>query len=111
MRNFATAAVMGLVFAVAACSQAEQADTAQDTRAAAAKVGQETREAVNSPELKEVGQELKEAGRDVAEVAKGAVSGAKEAASEVRAESANEVHDTHDTGTATTTTTTTTTRR
>ena len=82
---------------VTACSQAERQDAAADVKAAANKVGDEAKDAVNSPELKEVGSEIKEAagdaGKVIKETAKGAADGAREGAAKVEAESKEAVHD------------------
>jgi hypothetical protein len=83
--------------ALAACSKAERQDTAQDVQAAADKVATETKEAVNSPEVKEVGSEIKDAagdaGKVIKEAAKGAAEGAREGAAKVEAESKDAAHD------------------
>jgi hypothetical protein len=93
MRKLITVSVAGLAIALAACSREERVDTAGDAEAAAEKIGAEARDAVNSPELKEMGSEIKEAAQDVGQVAKGAVAGAKDAAGDVAAESRDEVQD------------------
>jgi len=76
--------------ALAACSNAERQDAVADVDAAADKVAAEAKDAVNSPELKEVGAEIKDAAGDAGQVlketAKGAVDGAREGAAKVEAE-------------------------
>lgn len=93
-RLFATAA---LAFALTACSEAERRDAGNDVEAAADKVAAETKEAVNSPEVKEVGAEIKEAagdaGKVIKEAAKGAAEGAREGAAKAEAESKDAAHD------------------
>lgn len=83
--------------ALAACSKAERQDAVADVDAAADKVAAEAKDAVNSPELKEVGAEIKDAagdaGKVLKETAKGAVDGAKEGAAKVEAESKDAAHD------------------
>ncbi len=98
MKTFALAAALGLGLAVAACTEAERRDAGNDVEAAADKVGSEMKDAVNSPEVKEVGAEIKDAagdaGKVLKETAKGAAEGAREGAAKVEAESkhaANEV--------------------
>lgn len=82
---------------LSACSEAERRDTGNDVEAAADKIAAETKDAVNSPELKEVGAEIKDAagdaGKVLKETAKGAVAGAKEGAAKVEAESQDAAHD------------------
>jgi hypothetical protein len=84
-------------FALAACSEAERRDAGNDVEAAADKVAAETKEAVTSPEVKEVGSEIKEAAGDagqvIKEAAKGAADGAREGAAKVEAESKDAAHD------------------
>lgn len=91
MRTLAIAAVLGLGLAVAACTEAERRDAGNDVEAAADKVGAEMKDAVDSPEVKEVGAEIKEAAGDAGQVikdaAKGAAEGAREGAAKVEAES------------------------
>jgi hypothetical protein len=74
-----------------ACSEAERRDAGNDVEAAAGKVASEAKDAVNSPELKEVGSEIKDAAGDAGQVikdaAKGAADGAREGAAKVEAES------------------------
>ena len=93
-RLFATAA---LALALTACSEAERRDAGNDMEAAADKVAAETKEAVTSPEVKEVGSEIKEAAGDagqvIKEAAKGAADGAREGAAKVEAESKDAAHD------------------
>jgi len=98
MKTFTLAAALGLGLAVAACTEAERRDAGNDVEAAADKVGSEMKDAVNSPEVKEVGAEIKDAagdaGKVLKETAKGAAEGAREGAAKVEAESkdaANEV--------------------
>ena len=94
-RLFATAA---LALALNACSEAERRDAGNDVEAAADKVAAETREAVNSPEVKELGSEIKEAagdaGQGIKEAAKGAAEGAREGAAKVESETEEAVDDT-----------------
>ena len=93
-RLFATAA---LALALSACSEAERRDAGNDVEAAADKVAAETREAVNSPEVKEMGSEIKEAAGDagqvIKEAAKGAAEGAREGAAKVEAEGQDATQD------------------
>jgi hypothetical protein len=83
--------------ALGACTKAERQDTASDVQAAADKVAAETKDAVNSPEVKEVGAEIKDAAGDAGQVikdaAKGAAKGAREGAAKVEAESKDAAHD------------------
>ena len=83
-------ACVAVAFALTACSRAERQDAAADVEAAADKVAAETRDAVSSPELKEVGSEIKEAAGDAGQVikdtAQGAAEGAREGAAKVEAE-------------------------
>ena len=71
--------------------------TLADVEAAADKVAAETREAVNSPEVKEMGSEIKEAAGDagqvIKEAAKGAAEGAREGAAKVEAEGQDATQD------------------
>ncbi|MGA0605557.1 hypothetical protein ACO2Q0_06105 [Phenylobacterium sp. VNQ135] len=87
----------GLVIALAACSERERVDAGNDVEAAADKIAAEAKDAVNSPELKEVGSEIKEAAGDAGQVikdgAKGAAEGAREGAAKVEAESRDEAGD------------------
>lgn len=80
-----------------ACSEAERRDTGNDVEAAANKVASEAKEAVSSPEVKEVGAEIKDAAGDAGKVlkdaAKGAAEGAREGAAKVEAESKDAAHD------------------
>ncbi len=91
MKTFTLAAALGLGLAVAACTEAERRDAGNDVEAAADKVGSEMKDAVNSPEVKEVGAEIKDAagdaGKVLKETAKGAAEGAREGAAKVEAES------------------------
>lgn len=97
MRKSIMAATASLVFALAACSQAERQDTANDVEAAADKIGAEAKDAANSPELKEMGAEIKEAagdaGKVIKETARGAAEGAREGAAKVEAESKDAAND------------------
>ena len=100
MNKLITVSAAGLALALAACTEAERRDTGNDVEAAAEKVGDEVQEAVNSPEVKEVGSEIKEAAGDVGTVvkdaAKGAASGAREGMAKVEGEVKDEGHDAHD---------------
>lgn len=97
MSKLITVSVAGLALALAACTEAERRDTGNDVEAAAGKVGAEAKDAVTSPELKELGSEIKEAAKDAGNViegaAKGAAEGGREAAAEVEAESREAAHD------------------
>ena len=77
--------------ALAACTEAERRDAGNDVEASADKVAAETKQAANSPEVKEVGSEIKEAAGDaghvIKEAAKGAAKGAREGAANVEQES------------------------
>jgi hypothetical protein len=90
MQKLLPATLAGLAIAITACSKEEARDVGQDARAAAAKVGDEAKDAANSPELKEFGSEVKEAAKDtgqvIKEAAKGAAEGAREGAAKVEAE-------------------------
>lgn len=90
MRNSAVVAVAAAIFALAGCSEAERRDTGNDLEAAADKVGDEVQDAVDSPEVREVGSEIKEAAGDagqvIKETARGAVEGAREGAAKVENE-------------------------
>lgn len=89
--------VSAAALALSACSEAERRDAGNDMEAAADKVAAETKDAVNSPELKEVGAEIKDAAGDagqvIKEAAKGAAEGAREGAAKVEAESKDAAHD------------------
>jgi hypothetical protein len=91
MARIMMAASLGFALALGACTEAERRDAGNDVEAAAGKVATETREAVNSPELKEVGSEIKEAAGDAGQVlkdaAQGAAEGAREGAAKVEQES------------------------
>lgn len=83
--------------ALAGCTEAERRDAGNDVEAAAEKVASETRQAVNSPEVKEVGSEIKEAAGDagqvIKEAARGAAEGAREGAANVEQESKDAADD------------------
>lgn len=99
MPRITIAACLGLALAVGACSKAEQQDTAGDVQAAADRVGQEAKDAANSPEVKKAGAELKDAAGDAIDVTKSALKGAAEGAREgvAKVESgANETKDEND---------------
>lgn len=91
MRHPILLAFAAVFFAVAGCSEAERQDAGADLEAAAGKVGDETRDAVESPELRELGSEIKDAAGDagqvLADTARGAVEGAREGAAKVERES------------------------
>ncbi|MBL8771405.1 MAG: hypothetical protein JNK30_08480 [Phenylobacterium sp.] len=97
MAKLMIAASLGLALAVGACTEAERRDAGNDAEAAAGKVAAETRDAVNSPELKEMGAEIKEAAGDAGQViknaAKGAAEGAREGVAKVEKESEEAAHD------------------
>ncbi|MCR5873466.1 hypothetical protein LRS10_04250 [Phenylobacterium sp. J426] len=97
MNKLIAVTASGLLVALAACSERERVDTGNDVEAAAGKIAAEAREAVNSPELKEVGSEIKEAAGDAGQVikdtAKGAARGAREGAAKVEAETRDEAGD------------------
>jgi hypothetical protein len=99
MHRMIMASLAGLALALAACTKEEARDAGNDVEAAADKVATETKEAVNSPEVKEVGSEIKEAAGDVGTVlkgaAKGAAEGGREAAAKVEGEARDETHDAH----------------
>lgn len=90
MRNLTTVMCAGLAFALAACTEAERQDTGNDLEAAAQRVESEVADAVDSPELREVGAEIKDAAGDAGQVlkdtAQGAVEGAREGAAKVERE-------------------------
>lgn len=87
MKKLIMVSAASLVFALAACSKAEQDKTSQDVKDAAAKVKDDAHDAATSPEVQKVGTEAKEALKDAAhvtkEAAKGAAEGAKKGAAEV----------------------------
>lgn len=93
MRKIITVTLAGAALALSACSEREAADAGNDIEAAAESVASEARDAVSSPEVKEVGSEIKEAAGDVGQVAKGAFEGAREAAADVEAEATDEPQD------------------
>lgn len=97
MRKTIIVAAASVALALSACSKAERQDAVADVEAAADKVGAEAKDAVNSPELKEVGAEIKEAAGDagqvIKETAKGAAEGAREGAAKVEAEGKDAAHD------------------
>ena len=88
---------LGVMLAVGACTRAERQDAAGDVQEAADKVAAETKEAVTSPEVKEVGSEIKEAAGDagqvIKEAAKGAAEGAREGVAKVEKEGDEAAHD------------------
>ena len=100
MKTLITASIAGLAIALAACSKEEAREAGNDVEAAADKVAQETKEAVTSPEVKEVGSEIKEAAGDVGTVVKnaaqGAAEGAREGIAKVEGEAKDETHDAHE---------------
>lgn len=91
MTKLIAIAAAGLALALAACSEQERVDAGNDVEAAADKIAAEAKDAVDSPELKEVGSEIKEAAGDAGQVikdtAKGAAEGAREGAARVESES------------------------
>ena len=91
------AVTLGVMLAVGACTKAERQDAAGDVQQAADKVAAETKEAVTSPEVKEVGSEIKEAAGDagqvIKEAAKGAAEGAREGVAKVEKEGDEPAHD------------------
>lgn len=86
MPNPMPVAVAAILFAVAGCTRAEQAESRQDVKAAAADIRDEAHDAANSPAVKKAGDDLKDAAGDVGHVlkesAKGAVDGARKGAAE-----------------------------
>lgn len=90
MRKLKSAVIAGVTFALAGCSEAERRDTGEDLQAAAQRVESEVADAVDSPELREVGAEIKQAAGDAGQVikdtAQGAVEGAREGAAKVERE-------------------------
>lgn len=90
MRNLTSAMFAGVVCALAGCTDAERRDAGNDLEAAADKVGEEVEDAVDSPELREVGAEIKDAAGDASQVikdtAQGAAEGAREGAAKVERE-------------------------
>jgi hypothetical protein len=79
-------AALAAPLVLGACSKPEQDNTEHQVKDATASAVDKTREAVSSPQVKEVGSELKEAGGNAVAIAKGAVEGAKDAAAEAKAE-------------------------
>ncbi len=92
MRKLILVSAASLVFALGACSRAEQDKTSQDVKDAAAKVKADARDAAQSPEVKQVGEEAKQAIKDAAhvtkEAAKGAAAGARQGAADVEGKDA-----------------------
>lgn len=99
MNKLIAASVLGLAVAVAGCTREERVDAGNDVEAAAEKIAAEARDAVDSPELKEVGSEIKEAAGDagqvIKETARGAAEGAREGAAKVESEAENVADDRH----------------
>ena len=95
MNTLITATLMGFTLALAGCSREEAREAGNDVEAAADKVAAETKEAVNSPEMKEVGSEIKEAAGDVGTVVKEAAQGAASGAREGMAKVEGDGHDDH----------------
>lgn len=97
MNKLIAVSVAGLAIALAACTERERVDTGNDVEAAAGKIANEAQDAVQSPELKEVGSEIKEAAGDAGQVikdaAKGAAEGAREGAAKVESETRDEAGD------------------
>lgn len=67
--SFAVAAL-----SVAACSKSEQSDAGDNAKAAAAKIGEATKEVATSPEIKAVGNDIKEGAAEAGAVAKDALA-------------------------------------
>ncbi|WP_421934171.1 hypothetical protein [Phenylobacterium sp.] len=65
-------AVAGL--ALTACSKSEQAQTGEHAKAAAAKIGEATKEVATSPEMKDLGTDVKEGAVEAGAVAKDALT-------------------------------------
>lgn len=90
MKKLIAVSAVGVALALAACSEGERVDAGNDVEAAADKIASEAKDAVDSPELKEVGSEIKDAagdaGRVIKDTAKGAAEGAREGAAKVEAE-------------------------
>ncbi|MDP3871002.1 hypothetical protein [Phenylobacterium sp.] len=57
---------------VAACSRSEQSDAGENAKAAAAKIGEATKEVATSPEMKAVGNDIKQGAAEAGAVAKDA---------------------------------------
>lgn len=97
MNKLIAVSVAGLAIALTACTERERVDTGNDVEAAADKIANEAQDAVQSPELKEVGSEIKEAAGDAGQVikdaAKGAAEGAREGAAKVEGEASDEAAD------------------
>lgn len=97
MNKLIAVSIAGLAIALTACSREERVDAGNDVEAAADKIANEAQDAVQSPELKEVGSEIKEAAGDAGQVikdtAKGAAEGAREGAAKVEAEATDETRD------------------
>ena len=100
MQKIVMASAAGLLIALAGCSKQEAHETGSDVRAAAGRVGDEAKQAANSPEVKKLGSEIKDAAGDVAQVtkeaAKGAAEGAREGAAKVEAENKDASHEAKD---------------
>ena len=97
MNKLIAVSVAGLAIALTACTREERVDAGEDVEAAADKIAAEAKDAVDSPELKEVGSEIKDAAGDAGQVikdtARGAAEGAREGAAKVEAETRDEAGD------------------
>lgn len=96
MHRFMLSTALGLALAVAACTKAERQDTANDVQAAADRIGDEAKDAANSPEVKKAGAELKDAAGDAVDVTKSALKGAAEGAREGMAKVESGANETRD---------------
>lgn len=97
MKKLIMVCAASLVFALGACSKAEQDKTGQDVKDAATKVKEDAKDAANSPEVKKVGEEAKSALKDAAHVTKEAAKGAAQGARQGAADVESKGHDAADT--------------
>lgn len=85
MRTMMIVSLLAAGLALTACDKQKAADVGDDAQAAAAKVGEETKDLANSAEIKEVGNEIKDAAKDAGAMAKDAAGEAKQAIHEATA--------------------------
>lgn len=70
--RYALVALAIATLSVAACSKSEQSDAGENAKAAAAKIGEATKEVATSPEMKAVGNDIKQGAAEAGAVAKDA---------------------------------------
>jgi hypothetical protein len=95
MRTSLVIAVATLSLAASACSKATQDKTSEDTKAAAAKVGDAAKDVAASPEVKDVGADLKAGAKEAASATKDAAGEAKVAAKDIASDVKKDTHDAH----------------